>query len=479
MGGKRELGREGERERGREMAGKQLKIILVHGLGHGAWSWYKVATSLRADGHSVLTLDLAAAGTSKYRMAEDVLTFADYSKPLMEAIAELSEGQKAVLIGHSFGGQTLALAMDTFPHKIAVAIFVAAYMPDTVSPPSSVFDKLVEYFPDAAAWMDVEFKEVRVSGREQPFHTMLFGPQFLREKLYQLCAPESGAPLNYRRASLKLPSKEPKEEMSKVALRVILIHGSSHGAWCWYKVVAELRSRGYNSVTAIDLAASGVDPRRIPEDVRSFEDYNRPLMELMSTVPDGEKVILVGHSFGGLSLAFAMDAFPEKIAAAIFLTALLPDTLHHPFYVIDRQLQELSKRKIEPEMKPVVIPGRSEPLITVCFHSNVLATYFYQNCSFEDLTLASMMVRPTSTFSEDLSNSSPFTKEGFGSVDKIYIICNEDALIIEDYVRWMIQNNGNVKETIEIKGADHMPMLSKPRELCQHLASIVDKYSIL
>ncbi|XP_020580994.1 salicylic acid-binding protein 2-like [Phalaenopsis equestris] len=267
--------------------------------------------------------------------------------------------------------------------------------------------------------------------------------------------------------------------MSKEALRVILIHGSCHGAWCWYKLLAELQSKGYNSVTAIDLAASGADSRRIPEDVRTFKDYNRPLMEFMSTVPDGEKVILVGHSFGGLSLAFAMDAFPEKIAAAIFVNALLPDTLHQPFYFIDQQLQQLSNRKIELEIKPVVITGKSEPFLTACFDSNVLATYVYQNCSFEDLSLASMMLRPTLNFSEDLSNCSPFTKEGFGSVDKICIICNEDALIKEDFVRWMIQNNGNVKETIEIEGADHMPMLSKPRELCQLLASIVDIYSIL
>lgn len=127
-----------------------------------------------------------------------------------------------------------------------------------------------------------------------------------------------------------------KEKKSKEPLRVILVHGSCHGAWCWYKLVAGLRSKGYHSVTAIDLAASGTDARKIPEDVSSFEDYNRPLMELLSTVPEGEKVILVGHSFGGMNLAFAMDAFPEKIAAAIFLAAFLPDTVHDPFYIIEQ-----------------------------------------------------------------------------------------------------------------------------------------------
>ncbi|PKU66543.1 Methylesterase 7 [Dendrobium catenatum] len=48
-------------------------------------------------------------------------------------------------------------------------------------------------------------------------------------------------------------------------LKIILVHGCGHGAWCWYKVVAILRSQGY-SVTTVDLAASGSDPRRMPGD---------------------------------------------------------------------------------------------------------------------------------------------------------------------------------------------------------------------
>ncbi|KAI0507075.1 hypothetical protein KFK09_013193 [Dendrobium nobile] len=258
-------------------------------------------------------------------------------------------------------------------------------------------------------------------------------------------------------------------------MRIILVHGSSHGAWCWYKVMAGLLSKGY-SVKAIDLAASGADSRKIPEDVSTFDDYNSPLMEFMSTIPDGEKIILVGHSFGGLNLAFAMDAFPEKIAAAVFLTAFLPDTTHQVSYFIDLQFQQLLDRKIEPEINLVVVPGKSEPLITICFDSKFLATYLYQNSSFEDLTLASVMMRTTSTFSEDLKKNSLLAKGGFGSVDKMYIICNEDALISKEHQRWMIQNNGTVKEIMEIEGADHMPMFSKPNELCQCLASIVDKY---
>ncbi|KAB2634779.1 hypothetical protein D8674_038199 [Pyrus ussuriensis x Pyrus communis] len=72
----------------------------------------------------------------------------------------------------------------------------------------------------------------------------------------------------------------------------VLVHGSCFGAWSWYKLVTLIRSSGHN-VTALDLAASGVDPRQA-KDLRSISDYLKPLKDFMEAV-DG-KVILVGHS---------------------------------------------------------------------------------------------------------------------------------------------------------------------------------------
>ena len=42
----------------------------------------------------------------------------------------------------------------------------------------------------------------------------------------------------------------------------VLVHGSCHGGWSWYKLVPLLKSAGHN-VTAIYLAGSGVDPRQV------------------------------------------------------------------------------------------------------------------------------------------------------------------------------------------------------------------------
>ena len=68
----------------------------------------------------------------------------------------------------------------------------------------------------------------------------------------------------------------------------VLIHGGSHGAWCWYKVATMLKSTGHN-VTTIELAASGINPIQV-QDIHSISKYYEPLMIFMESLPPKEKV---------------------------------------------------------------------------------------------------------------------------------------------------------------------------------------------
>ena len=99
------------------------------------------------------------------------------------------------------------------------------------------------------------------------------------------------------------------------------------GAWSWYKVATALESAGHR-VTALDLAASGAHPARLHE-VRSFEDYSRPLLDAVAAAPDGDRLVLVGHN-----LALAMERFPRKVAAAVFVAAALPCVGKHMGVII-------------------------------------------------------------------------------------------------------------------------------------------------
>ncbi|XP_027347300.1 salicylic acid-binding protein 2-like isoform X3 [Abrus precatorius] len=225
----------------------------------------------------------------------------------------------------------------------------------------------------------------------------------------------------------------------------VLVHGACHGAWCWYKLKPLLESAGHK-VTDLDLAASGINMKKI-EDVDTLSQYSEPLLQLLETIPQNEKVILVGHSLGGLSIALAMDIFPEKYNE-----------------------RTPSAEWLDTQFSP------SGNKTSMFFGPDFLSKKLYQVSSVEDLGLAKTLVRPGSLFMEDLAQQKNFSKDGYGSVPLAFIVCNGDLAIPLNYQLWMIQNAG-INDVLEIKDADHMAMLCKPQELCDSLLQIATKYA--
>ncbi|CAH2061351.1 unnamed protein product [Thlaspi arvense] len=253
----------------------------------------------------------------------------------------------------------------------------------------------------------------------------------------------------------------------------VLVHLGCHGAWSWYKVKTKLEAAGH-CVSAIDLAASGINTTRV-EEIQTLEDYSKPLLEVMDSLASDEKVVLVAHSAGGVPAALAADMFPCKIAAIVFLTSSMPDTKNPPAYVVEKLV-----RSIPPEEFLDTVFGRYGtpdcPLQSILFGPKFLAEKFYQLSPVEDLELAKMLARVNPLITDNLAETRSFSEEGYGSVTRIYIICGEDNIVSDEYQRW-ISSNFPPKEVIEIRDADHMPMFSKPQELCAHLLEIADRYA--
>eukprot|EP00253_Pinus_taeda_P002469 PITA_02469 len=103
-----------------ESEGRQEHFVLIHGLGHGAWCWYKIVTLLKQKGHRVAALDLNRAAPNSIE---------HYAKPLLDYISNLGNDEKVTLVGHSLGGCPLSYAMEMYPTKISKAIFVSAFTP--------------------------------------------------------------------------------------------------------------------------------------------------------------------------------------------------------------------------------------------------------------------------------------------------------------------------------------------------------------
>lgn len=79
-------------------------------------------------------------------------------------------------------------------------------------------------------------------------------------------------------------------------------------------------------------------------------------------------------------------------------------------------------------------------------------------------------------FLEDLQLQQPFSKERYGSVRKIYVVCKQDQTLPVEFQKWMVTNSP-ADEVKEIDGADHMAMLSTPDELVKCIVDIAERYA--
>lgn len=110
----------------------------------------------------------------------------------------------------------------------------------------------------------------------------------------------------------------------------VFVHGAGHGGWCWYKLANSLRESGHKA-TCIDLKGAGINPTD-PNTVSSLDDYDQPLYDFLSQLPQDQKVILVSHSVGGGSMTAAMCRCPSKVSMAVYVAAAMvkPGTMVPP-----------------------------------------------------------------------------------------------------------------------------------------------------
>jgi len=109
------------------------------------------------------------------------------------------------------------------------------------------------------------------------------------------------------------------ERPSMMPRDFVLVHGMSHGAWCWERLEPLLRRAGHR-VLAVDLPGHG---RRAHERGRaSIGSYARAVADAMALagVHDG---VLVGHSMAGAVIPKVAELVPSRIGHLVFLAAVV------------------------------------------------------------------------------------------------------------------------------------------------------------
>jgi pimeloyl-ACP methyl ester carboxylesterase len=232
----------------------------------------------------------------------------------------------------------------------------------------------------------------------------------------------------------------------------VLIHGAWHGAWCWQRVIPLLQAKGHK-VIAPDLPGLGED-KTDPASVTlagNVACVGRALDEA------GEKAILVGHSLGGLTITQSGEAYPDRIAKLVYLTAFLP---------LDGETRA-----------DIVVPGaapptrvllQSEDKSTYWLPDEVIEPNYYHDCDPETVAWAKARLRPQPA----AVSATPVrtSAENWGRLPRAYIICAGDQSIKIETQKFMIERAGC--DPIITMQTSHSPFLSAPEDLAGHLHAL-------
>jgi pimeloyl-ACP methyl ester carboxylesterase len=235
-------------------------------------------------------------------------------------------------------------------------------------------------------------------------------------------------------------------------MRFVLVHGGFHGAWCWERVLPELRRLGHTAI-AIDLPGHGA--RR---DERSTLADRRDAIAGVLAAGD----VLVGHSGGGYDITLAADAAPGLVDHLVYLAAGLPiegRTIlaatggeQTPKEGVTRLMTDETgmSRFIRPDSR-----GRLE-----CVDFEGVRDFFYHDC--DERTARWAFARLTPAPVEFLVEEVRLARFWAADLPRSYIRCLADRAKPASASFEVIRRLGVDPLTI---GGSHSPFLSRPREL--------------
>jgi len=210
---------------------------------------------------------------------------------------------------------------------------------------------------------------------------------------------------------------------------VMLVHGAWHGSWCW-----EMVERGLNDIgietCSINLPFTGVE-----DDVASVE----------KAIAEAEKkVVLVGHSYGGIVISKAAEA-KKKVEHLVYVCAIL---------LKSGESMKLDGSKIKVEV--------DESLLSVV-KPEAIVPAFYEDVDLELAKSSIKMLRPF-----PIVAGSKGLGEAWREKPSTYIVCRNDAAIPPNIQNSMAQKASRILEW----DCAHSPFFSNPELLITLLTEL-------
>jgi len=245
-----------------------------------------------------------------------------------------------------------------------------------------------------------------------------------------------------------------KDDGSTPSKTFVLVHGAWQAPYAWQYVKAGLEQKG-QKVIVVELPAHGSDATP-PQNV-SIDAYRDKVIAAINGV--NGKVILVGHSMGGMVVSAVAEKIPGKIEKLVFVGAFVPAN--------GQSLQDLAGQDAQSLLGPALIPSQDQLTLDIKTESRI--NIFCQDASdaVKALVANNFRAEPAIPF----TNAATITDANFGSVDKYYVHTLQDHAVGIDLQRKMV-SAAHITKTYSLNSG-HCPFLSMPGDMTDILMQVI------
>lgn len=234
----------------------------------------------------------------------------------------------------------------------------------------------------------------------------------------------------------------------------ILVHGAFQDARAWDSVADQIKAAGHD-VVAIDLPgrnATGSEAQAM-----TLETYIGTVTQAVEAA--GNDVVLVAHSFGGMTISAVAERVPDRIRRMIYVAAYVPKS--------GESMEALAMSDGDNGFTPqtfVIAPDYSYAEILAADQVRVFAQD--ADAAQAEQLIASMIREPLAPIGTPVT----LTDAAFGSVAKAYVRTLEDRTVSTPLQTMMIARAG-ITDVRDI-GTGHAPYLTDPDTLALHILEL-------
>lgn len=98
---------------------------------------------------------------------------------------------------------------------------------------------------------------------------------------------------------------------------LVLVHGAWHGGWCWERVTGLFAEAGHTTACPTLKGLAERSGELTPE--VGLRDHVTDVLGAIDAAPEGEPIVVVGHSYAGIVVREAADRRPERVSRVVLL----------------------------------------------------------------------------------------------------------------------------------------------------------------